>query len=415
MDIIRNISNDQLSELVPLSNEELNTTSAEIQRNDPISRYINQILLEAMQKRSSDIHFEPYEHKYRIRLRCDGVLVEIDSPPPQLANRLSSRIKVMANLDIAEKRLPQDGRMKHTLTSKQSVDIRVSTLPTLWGEKIVLRLLKTQSVPLDITALGLSQTQMDLYVSAISKPQGLVLITGPTGSGKTISLYTALTYLNTPEKNISTAEDPIEINLLGINQVQMNDKIDLNFTSTLKALLRQDPDIIMIGEIRDIESAEIVIKAAQTGHLVLSTLHTNSASEAVTRLLNMGVDKFSLASCLSLIVAQRLTRALCPACKELDLETSSNRKLNPRGSLQIYKANPHGCADCLSGYSGLIGIFELLNIDKTLMRTIERQSSASEINDIALENGFIPLSDSGRNKLIEGITSIKELQRTLIF
>ncbi|MDB1123032.1 ATPase, T2SS/T4P/T4SS family [Vibrio sp. kj40-1] len=279
------------------------------------------------------------------------------------------------------------------------------------GEKVVLRLLKTQSVPLDIMALGLSPTQLDHYLTTIKKPQGLVLVTGPTGSGKTVSLYAALNYLNTPEKNISTAEDPIEINLFGINQVQVNNKTNLNFIATLKALLRQDPDVIMIGEIRDIESAEIVIKAAQTGHLVLSTLHTNSASEAITRLINMGVDKYSLASCLSLVIAQRLARALCPFCKKIDLDNSSQSEPNQK----IYKANSEGCSECINGYFGRVGIFEVLKINKTLVKKIEHKSSASVINETAQQTGFTSLYESGKNTLFLGLTSIEELKRTLVF
>jgi len=414
MKINTNISNEQLSALVPLSEEEQNSEIINVHRNDPISRYIDQILLEAVQKKASDIHFESYENKYRIRLRCDGVLVETDSPDPQLANRLSSRIKVLAKLDIAEKRLPQDGRLKHTFSAKQTVDIRVSTLPTLWGEKVVLRILGTQSISLDIATLGFSSKQKELYLSALNKPQGLILITGPTGSGKTVSLYSALNILNTPDKNISTAEDPVEINLFGINQVQINEKINLNFVATLKALLRQDPDIIMVGEIRDKESAEIVIKAAQTGHLVLTTLHTNSACESISRLLNMGINKYGLSSCLSLVIAQRLTRKLCSRCKKVDPNASSIFKLKINDNLIIYKASPKGCSSCNNGYLGRIGIYEVLHVDKTISQAIENHSSASDIEKVAQQCGFISLHESAKNALLKGKTSIKELQRTLL-
>lgn len=410
----RNISNKELSALVSISEDEHHSTTLEIQRKDPISRYIDQILLKAIDNKASDIHFEVYENDYRIRIRCDGILVETESPDKQLANRLSSRIKVMAKLDIAEKRLPQDGRIKHTLSSNTAIDIRVSTLPTLWGEKIVLRILELQSAQLDISTLGLSTEQTKLYLSAIHKPQGLILVTGPTGSGKTVSLYTALKLLNTTEKNISTVEDPIEINLQGINQIQINEKIKLDFVVALKALLRQDPDIIMVGEIRDLESAEIVFKAAQTGHLVLSTLHTNSASESIIRLLNMGIDKYSLASCLSLVVAQRLIRKLCVKCKQVDTESSSIYLPEMSSGMTIFKASSNGCSCCNNGYSGRVGIYELLNVDKTLVQAIENSKCVADIEKTAKTCGFIPLIDSGKRVLFEGRTSLKELQRTLL-
>ncbi|WP_413283770.1 GspE/PulE family protein [Vibrio sp. MA40-2] len=415
MQIQNTISNQQLSEMVTLSDEERITTATHTQSNDPISRYLNQVLTHAIEKKASDIHFEPYEKTYRIRLRCDGVLNEIQSPDLQLANRLSSKVKVLANLDIAEKRLPQDGRFKFTLISKQTVDIRVSTLPTLWGEKVVLRLLETQTIPLEIDKLGFTSAQQDLFLSAIHKPQGLILITGPTGSGKTVSLYTALNIVNTPDKNISTAEDPVEINLLGVNQVQINEKIELNFVITLKALLRQDPDIIMVGEIRDIDSTEIVIKAAQTGHLVLATLHTNSACETLTRLINMGADKHCLASCLSIIVAQRLVRKLCPICKEIDNDSTLALADELQPNNVIYQANNNGCSNCINGYSGRVGLYEILNLDKNIIEAIESQTSAFNIEKIALKNHFLPIKDSGKQKLLEGITSIDELQRVLLY
>ncbi|MDV7104462.1 ATPase, T2SS/T4P/T4SS family [Vibrio sp. TH_r3] len=415
MQILNTISNQQLSEMVTLSDEERITTTTHSQNSDPISRYLNQVLTHAINKNASDIHFEPYEKTYRIRLRCDGVLSEIQSPDLQLANRLSSKVKVLANLDIAEKRLPQDGRFKFTLISNQTVDIRVSTLPTLWGEKVVLRLLETQTIPLEIDKLGFISAQQDLFLSAIHKPQGLILITGPTGSGKTVSLYTALNIVNTPDKNISTVEDPVEINLLGINQVQINEKIELNFVATLKALLRQDPDIIMVGEIRDIESTQIVIKAAQTGHLVLATLHTNSACETLTRLINMGADKHCLASCLSIIVAQRLIRKLCPICKEIDNDSTLALSNELQPSNVIYQANNSGCPECINGYSGRTALYEILNVNRTIIEAIESEASAFNIEKSASEQQFISIKEAGKIKLLQGITSIDELHRVLIY
>jgi type IV pilus assembly protein PilB len=410
------ISTEQLSALVSLSDDEQQASGNKRVHQDPISRYIDQVLSDAVQKRASDIHIEPYENHLRIRLRCDGVLVEIDSPDRALSNRFSSRIKVMANLDITERRLPQDGRIKHYLSDNHPIDIRVSTLPTQWGEKVVLRILNTDSSSLNIFELGMSSSQVKCYLDAISKPQGLVLITGPTGSGKTVSLYSALKYLNTPERNISTVEDPVEINLQGINQVQINDKLNLSFVQVLKALLRQDPDIIMVGEIRDSQSAEIVAKAALTGHLVLSTLHTNSASEAITRMLNMGVDRFSLAGSLSLIVAQRLTRKLCDGCKQESLVTPpyQHRYPNLLPEETYYQANSAGCPKCLGGYIGRIAFYELLSINSDIKQAIEQNKSITDIERIASSSGFTLLSDSGLKLVRSGKTSLEELQRNAI-
>ncbi len=372
---------------------------------------ITQILLDALNNKASDIHFEPFEKVSRIRLRCNGVLSEYRSQDKEQANRLSARIKVMARLDITEKRLPQDGRFKMQLTPNINLDIRVSSLPTMWGEKIVLRLLSSDPTTLDIDALGLSDHHKKLYLSAIHRPQGLILITGPTGSGKTVSLYSALKLLNSAERNISTAEDPVEINLPGINQVQINDKTGLDYATTLRALLRQDPDVIMIGEIRDKESAEIALKAAQTGHLVFATLHTNSACETITRLHNMGIDYHNLAASLTLIVAQRLARKLCPRCKLPDSSTQPETKL----CHTTYQANSRGCPDCVDGYSGRIGLFEMLAIEKQVMTAIESGCSTTEIEDRAAQNGFQTLKEAGNKAVTNGITSTQELQRTLFY
>ncbi len=376
---------------------------------------ITQILLDALNKKASDIHFEPFEDQCRIRLRCNGVLSEYSYQDKEQASRLSSKIKVMAKLDIAEKRLPQDGRFKMSLTPHVHLDIRVSSLPTMWGEKIVLRLLSSDPMALDIDALGLSDCHKKIYLSAIYRPQGLILITGPTGSGKTVSLYTALKLLNSEERNISTAEDPVEINLPGINQVQINDKIGLDYATTLRALLRQDPDVIMIGEIRDKTSAEIALKAAQTGHLVFATLHTNSACETITRLHNMGINHHSLATSLTLVVAQRLARKLCCYCKVPDSPITVNSTSGVKTYHTIYQANPKGCPNCVNGYSGRIGLFEMLTIEKQIMTAIENGYSTTDIEALAVKNGFRTLKESGDDAVINGVTSIKERHRTLFY
>ncbi|MDG2680825.1 type IV-A pilus assembly ATPase PilB, partial [Vibrio parahaemolyticus] len=313
---LKEINQEELASLVDVGADEIDNIEDLSQDESPVSRYINQILLDAVRKGASDIHFEPYEKMYRVRLRCDGILIETQQPPNHLSRRLSARIKILSKLDIAERRLPQDGRIKLKLNQDTAIDMRVSTLPTLFGEKIVLRLLDSSSASLNIDKLGYSEQQKQLYLEALRRPQGMILMTGPTGSGKTVSLYTGLNILNKPEVNISTAEDPVEINLSGINQVQVQPKIGFGFAEALRSFLRQDPDVVMVGEIRDLDTAEIAIKASQTGHLVLSTLHTNSAAETIIRLSNMGVESFNLASSLSLIIAQRLARKLCPYCKQ---------------------------------------------------------------------------------------------------
>ncbi|MCE2572052.1 type IV-A pilus assembly ATPase PilB [Motilimonas eburnea] len=381
----------------------------------PIVKYINKILSDAIRKGASDIHFEPYEKKYRVRLRIDGILTEVATPPVNLTNRFSARLKVMSKLDIAERRIPQDGRIKLKLSKNKSMDMRVSTLPTMWGEKIVMRILDSSAAKLDIHALGYSEKQKKQYLDAISKPQGMILITGPTGSGKTVSLYTGLNILNTAERNISTAEDPVEINLEGINQVQVNPKAGLTFASALRSFLRQDPDIVMVGEIRDLETAEIGIKAAQTGHLVLSTLHTNSASETLTRLLNMGVPAFNVASSVTLIMAQRLARRLCEHCKVPEqipaselLELGFTQAQVAKG-LTTYKAV--GCDKCTDGYKGRVGIYEVMVMTEAISRAILDNANAMQLNDIAQKEGMHTLRQSALIKAVEGVTSLSEVTR----
>ncbi|WP_094752497.1 type IV-A pilus assembly ATPase PilB [Psychromonas sp. CD1] len=381
----------------------------------PIVKYINSILLDAVRKGASDLHFEPYEKKYRIRFRIDGILTEIATPPVKLANRFSARLKVMSKLDIAERRLPQDGRIKLRISKNRSVDLRVSTLPTMWGEKVVMRILDSSASNLDINKLGYSDEQKDKYIKALAKPQGMILITGPTGSGKTVSLYTGLNILNTVERNISTAEDPVEINLTGINQVQINVKAGLTFASALRSFLRQDPDVVMVGEIRDLETAEIAIKAAQTGHLVLSTLHTNSASETLTRLLNMGVEGFNIASSVSLIIAQRLARLLCPECKIK--ETYSKDQLQQFGfnseqiaqEKPIYK--PVGCSKCNDGYKGRVGIYEVMLFSEEIGNVILNKGNAIQIEKIARAEGMHTLRESALEKALMGLIGLQEISR----
>ncbi|EOD80466.1 Type IV fimbrial assembly, ATPase PilB [Grimontia indica] len=384
----------------------------------PVSRYIQQVLMDAVRKQASDIHFEPFEQSYQIRFRLDGILQTHSTPPAGISRRLSTRLKIIAKLNIAERRLPQDGRIKLNLSEDKSIDMRVSTLPTLWGEKVVLRILDGGSVALDINSLGYSAQQKQDYLNALNRPQGMILMTGPTGSGKTVSLYTGLKYLNTADRNISTAEDPVEINLPGINQVNINNDIGLDFAKALRAFLRQDPDVVMVGEIRDLETAEIGIKAAQTGHLVLSTLHTNSAAESVTRLANMGVAAYNLAASLTLIIAQRLGRRLCPHCKvphdaddhHLTALTQHYPSLKPE---LVYQASPEGCNHCNHGYLGRVGIYEVMPVSRELAEAIGNGASASRIETLAMGNGMLTLQLSGIEKLNEGITSLAELQRVI--
>ncbi|ENW28078.1 type IV-A pilus assembly ATPase PilB [Acinetobacter lwoffii] len=382
----------------------------------PIVKYINKLLIDAIRMGASDLHFEPYEKIYRVRYRVDGVLRQIATPPLQLANRLSSRLKVMSQMDISEKRVPQDGRIKLKLSKNKAIDFRVNSLPTLFGEKLVLRILDPSSAMLGIDALGYEPEQKELFMQALDKPQGMLLITGPTGSGKTVSLYTGLNILNREDTNISTAEDPVEINLQGINQVNVNNKVGLTFSAALKSFLRQDPDIVMVGEIRDLETAEIAIKAAQTGHMVMSTLHTNSAPETLTRLRNMGVPSFNIATSVNLVIAQRLARRLCSQCKKpaeipqqslLEMGFTETDLQQPE--FQIYE--PVGCNECREGYKGRVGIYEVMKVTPEISRIIMEDGNALEIADASARAGFNNLRRSGLVKVMQGVTSLQEVNR----
>jgi type IV pilus assembly protein PilB len=380
----------------------------------PVVRFVNKVLLDAINTGSSDIHFEPYEKVYRVRYRRDGVLREIAAPPVALSRRLAARLKVLSRLDISERRIPQDGRMKMKLSKNRAIDFRVSTCPTLFGEKIVLRILDPSSAQLGIDALGYEEDQKQLYMDALAQPQGMILVTGPTGSGKTVSLYTGLNILNTEDKNISTAEDPVEINLPGINQVNVEPKVGLTFSSALKAFLRQDPDIIMVGEIRDTETGEIAIKAAQTGHLVLSTLHTNDAPQTLSRMLNMGIAPFNIASSVSLIIAQRLARRLCNACKkptDIPKETLLAEGFGEKDltNLKIYKSI--GCDQCDSGYKGRVGIYQVMPVSEAMARIIMAEGNAIQLAEQAQKEGINDLRQSGLLKVRQGTTSLEEINR----
>ena len=380
----------------------------------PVVRFVNKILLDAINMGASDIHFEPYEKVFRIRFRHDGILREIANPPVNLSNRMASRLKVMSRLDISERRVPQDGRMKMTLSKNRSIDFRVNTCPTLFGEKIVMRILDSNNAKLGIDMLGYEEYQKKLFMEAIHKPQGMVLVTGPTGSGKTVSLYTALNILNTPDRNISTAEDPAEINLPGINQVNVNPRAGLTFAAALRAFLRQDPDIIMVGEIRDLETAEIAIKAAQTGHMVLSTLHTNDAPQTLARLSNMGIAAYNIASSVTLIIAQRLARRLCSQCKKItaippEALLAAGYKESEIGNLKIYA--PVGCDQCNGGYKGRVGIYQVMPITETIGRVIMEGWNSMQIAEQAKKDGVTDLRGSGLAKVKEGLTSLEEVYR----
>jgi type IV pilus assembly protein PilB len=385
----------------------------------PIVRFVNKIMLDAIRKSASDIHFEPYEKYYRIRLRVDGVLREIAQPPVQLATKLAARLKVMSRLDIAERRVPQDGRIKMRLSKNRSIDFRVSSCPTLFGEKIVLRILDASTAMMGIDALGYEPFQKELYLKVLAKPQGMILVTGPTGSGKTVSLYTGLAILNVEDTNISTAEDPAEIVLPGVNQVNVNPKVGLTFASALRAFLRQDPDVIMVGEIRDLETAEIAIKAAQTGHLVLSTLHTNDAPQTLTRMIDMGVKPYAIATSVSLIIAQRLARRLCSACKQpFDLphdallrEGFTEQQIATTG-FKVYKHV--GCSQCTDGYKGRVGIYEVLPVTESIGRIILEGGSAPHIAAEARKNGVWDLRTAGLKKVMDGLTTLEEVNRVTV-
>ena len=384
----------------------------------PIVRFVNKVLLDAIKKGASDIHFEPYEKSYRIRLRLDGYLKELASPPVQLASKLSARIKVMSRLDIAERRIPQDGRIKMRISKTRAIDFRVSTCPTLFGEKIVARILDPSSAMLGIDALGYEPEQKDLYMKALAQPHGMILVTGPTGSGKTVSLYTGLNILNREDTNISTAEDPAEINLPGVNQVNVNPKVGLTFASALRAFLRQDPDVIMVGEIRDLETAEIAIKAAQTGHLVLSTLHTNDAPKTLTRLIDMGVKPYAIATSVSLIIAQRLARKLCNNCKQpIELPTEALLKegftqADIDAGMKLFK--PVGCSLCTDGYKGRTGLYQVMPVSEEIGKIILQGGNAVDIAEQAAREGFIDLRRAGLNKARDGVTSLEEINQTTV-
>ena len=382
----------------------------------PVVKFVNKMLVDAIRMGASDLHFEPYEKTFRVRFRVDGVMQKMASPPVQLASKIAARLKVMSQMDISERRIPQDGRIKLKISKTKAIDFRVNSLPTLFGEKIVLRILDPSSAMLGIDALGYEPDQQEMFLEALHKPQGMLLITGPTGSGKTVSLYTGINILNTGATNISTAEDPVEINLEGINQVNVNAKVGLTFANALKSFLRQDPDIVMVGEIRDLETAEIAIKAAQTGHMVLSTLHTNSAPETLTRLRNMGVASFNIATSVNLVIAQRLARRLCKNCKKpiniprqslLEIGFTDADLDNPDNV--IYE--PVGCNECREGYKGRVGIYEVMKVSSDISRIIMEDGNAIDIKDAALKNGFRDLRRSGILKVLQGVTSIQEMMR----
>lgn len=388
--------------------------SSQSSEDAPIVKFVNKILLDAIRRGASDIHFEPYETLYRVRYRVDGMLIEVARPPFVMRNRIAARLKIMARLDISERRLPQDGAIKLKLSRTRSLDFRVNSLPTVYGEKLVLRILDPTAAQLGIEQLGFSDDQRAHYELALKQPQGMILVTGPTGSGKTVSLYTGINILNKVERNICTAEDPVEIKVTGINQVNVLPKIGLDFASALRAFLRQDPDVVMVGEIRDLETAEIAVKAAQTGHLVLSTVHTNSAAETLTRLANMGVTSFNIASAVSLIIAQRLARKLCMHCKEpveiphkaLHKEGFNNEEIQ---QATIYK--PVGCKLCTHGYKGRIGIYEVVPITEAMRQLIMRDANALDIDQQARREGHPSLHRSGLLKVMQGITSLEEINR----
>ncbi|AOE50451.1 type IV-A pilus assembly ATPase PilB [Kangiella sediminilitoris] len=380
----------------------------------PVVKFVKKMLVDAIRKGASDLHFEPYEKKYRVRFRIDGMLHEVASPPIQLSARISARLKVLSNLDISERRVPQDGRVKLKLSRTKAIDFRVNTLPTLFGEKIVMRILDPSSAMLGVDALGFEPKQKEHFMTAINKPQGMVLVTGPTGSGKTVTLYTGVNILNDEHKNISTAEDPVEINLAGVNQVNVNIKAGLTFASALRAFLRQDPDIVLVGEIRDLETAEIAIKASQTGHLVLSTLHTNSAPETLTRLVNMGVAPFNIATTVNLVVAQRLARRLCEHCKkpsELPEEALLEEGFTKEELNELTVYEPVGCDKCTLGYKGRVGLFQVMPVSEATGRIIMEGGNAIDIADQAKKENIPDLRRAGLNKIKLGATSLEEVNR----
>ena len=382
----------------------------------PIVRFVNKVLLDGINKGASDIHFEPYEKTFRVRYRIDGELYEIATPPVNLSGRLAARLKVMSRLDISERRVPQDGRIKLRLSKNRAIDFRVNTCPTLFGEKVVLRILDPTSAQIGVDSLGFEEDQKKLFMDAVHRPQGMVLVTGPTGSGKTVTLYTALNILNKPDVNISTAEDPVEIYVGGINQVNVYPKVGLTFAEALRAFLRQDPDIIMVGEIRDLETADIALKAAQTGHMVLSTLHTNDAPQTLTRLVNIGVAPYNIASSVSLIIAQRLARRLCVHCKKpLDIPKKEllreGFKEKELGDIQIF--GPVGCDQCTNGYKGRVGIYQVLPVTEPIGRLIMEGGNSMQIADLARQEGVSSLRESGLRKVKNGLTSLNEVNAVI--
>jgi type IV pilus assembly protein PilB len=384
----------------------------------PVVRFVNKVMLDAIKRGASDIHFEPYEKSYRVRTRLDGVLKQVAAPPLALAGKVTARLKVMSRLDIAERRVPQDGRIKLRLSKSRAIDFRVNTCPTLFGEKVVLRILDPTAAKLGIDALGYEDFQRQLYLDALSKPYGMILVTGPTGSGKTVSLYTGINILNTEDRNISTAEDPVEINVPGINQVNVNPRVGLTFASALKAFLRQDPDIIMVGEIRDLETAETAIKAAQTGHLVLSTLHTNDAPRTLTRMVDMGVKPYAIATSVHLIIAQRLARRLCEHCKtQRDIPAEALLKEgftedDVRDGLRIF--GPVGCRQCVDGYKGRVGIYQVMPVTEAIGRIILEGGNAVQIEAQSQREGVWTLRQSALRKVKDGVTSLEEINRVTI-
>jgi len=415
-----------MSELMDADLDNLDISSGEDDNKDgdvsetdiddtPVVRFVNKVLLDAINKGASDIHLEPYEKEFRVRFRSDGVLHEVSSPPRSLAMRIIARLKVMSRMNIAERRVPQDGRIRMQLSKNRAIDFRVNTLPTLYGEKVVLRILDGSAAQIGVDALGFEEEQKNLFIEAINKPYGMVLVTGPTGSGKTVSLYTGLNMLNSVDRNISTCEDPVEINVHGINQVNVNNKAGLDFSLALRAFLRQDPDIIMVGEIRDLETAEISVKAAQTGHLVLSTLHTNDAPQTLSRLANMGVPPYSIASAVHLIMAQRLARRLCTKCKkehDIPRETllkSGFTEEQMTDEFKIYEAV--GCDNCTAGYKGRVGIYQVMPVSEEMGRIIMEGGNALQLEEQSKAEGVADLRVSGLKKVADGITSMEELDR----
>jgi type IV pilus assembly protein PilB len=412
------MGSDEFDELSLEAGDEDGETTTGIDANAgddaPVVKFVNKVLVDAIRRGASDIHFEPFETNYRVRLRMDGMLRPVANPPMKMASRISSRLKVMAGLDIAERRVPQDGRIKLNLSKSRSMDFRVSTLPTLFGEKIVLRILDSSSAKLGIDKLGYEENQKQLYLDAIHKPYGMVLVTGPTGSGKTVSLYTALNILNTPERNISTVEDPVEIRVEGINQVQQNVKRGMTFAAALRSFLRQDPDVIMVGEIRDLETAEIAIKAAQTGHMVLSTLHTNDAPQTVARLMNMGIAPYNITSSVTLVIAQRLARRLHDCKKPHNLPPHallaagfSQQEIDD--GLTLYE--PVGCEHCNDGYKGRVGIYQVMPMLEDIQKIILQGGNALQIAEVARKAGINDLRASALNKVKAGVTSLAEIDR----